>query len=167
MLAEFIRLALTNFSLSMFVLAAFFIVLHNLLARGRLSQFEIVYRWLALFPLGFTGIYAFVMHVFFPEIASASIGWAQSPFQYEAGIADLSFGTLAILSFNAGFGFRLAAVIGNVIWLLGDAFQHIYLMIMQGNYSVGNAGTWLWLSDLIMPLMMLLCINGLSKLQNK
>lgn len=167
MIGEIITLVLSNFGLAMFVMAALFIVIHNMIMRGRMSQFEIVYRWLALFPLGLGGIYTFVMHVFYPEISSAIIGWAPSPFQYEAGIADLSFGVLAVLSFNASFSFRLAAVIGNVIWLFGDSIQHIYLMFSQGNYNVGNAGSWLWLDDIILPLLMIICINGLSKLQKQ
>ena len=78
-------------------------------------------------------------------------------------MADLAFGVLAILSFNASFGFRLATVIGNVIFLMGDAGNHIYLMLAQGNFNSGNAGTWLWMDDLILPLLMLMCINGLSE----
>lgn len=160
---DYIELILTNFGLFMFVLAAVFIVLHKLIVRGRVSSDEIVYRWIALFPLGITGIYAFVMHAFYPGIADATIGWSASPFEYEVAVADLSLGLIAVLSFNASFGFRLATVMANVTFLLGAAFNHIHLMILQGNYNVGNAGSWLWLDDLIVPLILLLCINGLSR----
>lgn len=162
---DYIGLVLSNFGLAMFVLAAFFIIFHKLIVRSKVSSDEIVYRWLALFPLGMTNIYAFVMHVFYPEIADATIGWAHSPFEYEVGVADLAMGVVAVLSFNASFGFRLAAVTVNAIFLFGAAYNHIYLMIMQGNYNVGNAGSWLWLDDLILPLIMLLCINNLYKQQ--
>ena len=163
--SDYIGLILSNFGLAMFVLAAFFIVLHKLIVRSKVSSDEIVYRWLALFPLGITGIYSFVMHVFYPEIADATIGWAPSPFEYEVGVADLALGVVAVLSFNASFGFRLATVIANAIFSLAAAYNHIYLMIMQGNYNIGNAGSWLWLDDLILPLIMLLCINNLYKQQ--
>ena len=161
----YIGLVLSNFGLAMFTLAAFFIVLHKLIVRSKVSSDEIVYRWLALFPLGMTGIYAFVMHVFYPEIADATIGWVPSPFEYEVGVADLALGVVAVLSFNASFGFRLATVIANSIFLLGAAYNHIYFMIMQGNYNIGNAGSWLWLNDLILPLIMLLCIHNLYRQQ--
>lgn len=161
--ADYIQLALSNFGLTMFVLAVFFIMLHKLIVRNRLSDYEVVYRWMALFPMGLTGIYCFVIHAFYPELADANIGWPYSPFEYEVAIANLGFGVMAVLSFNTTFGFRLATVIGNVIWLMGNAVQHINLMIAQGNYNIGNAGSWLWLQDLVLPLIMLMCINGLSK----
>jgi hypothetical protein len=163
MLGDCIGWMLTNFGLFMFALAMFFIVLHKIVVRGRLSEFEIVYRWMALFPLGLTGIYTFVIHAFYPDIADASIGWAASPFEYEVAVADLALGLIAVLSFNASYGFRLATVIANSVFLLGCAFNHIYLLVMQGNFNVGNAGSWLWLDDLILPLIMLMCINGLSR----
>lgn len=160
---DYINLVLSNFGLAMFVLAVFFIVLHKLIVRGRLSSDEIVYRWMALLPLGVTMIYTFVIHAFYPELADKNIGWAASPFETEVAIADLALGVVAVLSFNASFGFRLATVLANSIFLLGCASNHIYLMIMQGNYNVGNAGSWLWLDDLILPLILLLCIIGLSR----
>ncbi len=163
MYRDYIELVLSNFGLFMFVLAVVFIILHKLIVRGRISSDEIVYRWIALFPLGVTGIYAFVVHAFYPEIADASIGWGASPFEYEVAVADLALGLIAVLSFNASFGFRLATVIANVTFLLGCAFNHIYLMLMHGNFHIGNAGSWLWLDDLILPLILLLCINGLSR----
>lgn len=162
---DYIELALSNFGLSMLVVAAFFILIHKLIVRGKVSSDEIVYRWLALFPLGFTGIYAFVIHAFYPEIADKTIGWAASPFQFEVAVADLAFGVIAVLSFNASYGFRLATVIANTIFLFGCATQHINLMLIQHNYNVGNAGSWLWFDDLILPMLMLLCINGLSRQQ--
>lgn len=163
MLADYIGLILTDFGLFMFALAVCFIVLHKFIVRAKVSDYEIVYRWLALFPLGIANIYAFVIHAFYPEIADAAIGWSHSPFEYEVAMADLAFGVLAILSFNASYGFRLAAIIGNVIFLMGDASQHVYLMLVQGNFNPGNAGSWLWLDDLILPLVMILCMMGLSE----
>lgn len=161
--ADYTKLVLSNFGLFMFALAVFFILLHRMIVGNRLSEYEIVYRWMALFPLGLTGIYCFVIHAYYPELADATIGWPASPFEYEVAIANLGFGVIAVLSFNTTFGFRLAAVIGNVIWLMGNAVQHINLMLSQGNYNIGNAGSWLWMQDLILPLIMLICIIGLSK----
>jgi hypothetical protein len=160
---DYIDLALSNFGLSMLIIATFFILLHKLIVRNRLSSEEIVYRWLALFPLGITNVYAFVVHAFYPEIADKAIGWAASPFQFEVAVADLAFGVTAILSFNASFGFRLATVIANVIFLMGCASNHINLMLVQHNYNIGNAGSWLWFDDLVLPLVMILCISGLSR----
>ncbi len=161
MSADIIALLLSNFPLSMFVLALILIAINRLVSK-KISSAEIIYRWISLFPLGFTAIYAFVMHAFYPEFTAATIGWASSPFQYEVAMADLGFGAIAILSFRANYGFRLATVIANTFWLWGDAIGHIYQMISQQNYSVGNAGSWFWM-DIIIPLLLLITMCKLKK----
>lgn len=159
--AYWIAFVLSNFDLVMFDVAVIFIILHRILVGKRVPESEIVYRWVAVFALGFTAIYAFVMHVFFAKIAATTIGWQISPFQFEVGIANLAIGVLGILSFRASYGFRLATVIGATLWLWGDAIGHLYQLIKAQNYSIGNAGTWFWM-DLIIPLILIICINKLK-----
>lgn len=159
--ANWISLILSNFAMAMFIVALFFMLINRLVTKGRVSGAEIVYRWTALFAVGATLIYAFVMHVFFQDIAAPAIGWAPSPFEYEVGIANLAFGIIAILSFNASYNFRLAVVIAITIWLWGDAIGHIYQMITQQNFSIGNAGSWFWM-DLYLPLVLILCLRKLK-----
>jgi hypothetical protein len=161
MLTEWIIWVLSNFVLAMFILAILFILLHKGIRRN-LSEAEIVYRWIALFALGFTGIYGFIMHAFYPDITAATIGWSTSPFQYEVAMANLAFGVLGILSFNASYPFRLATVIGSICWLWGDATGHFYQMVTQNNFAVGNAGSWFWM-DLFVPLILLICIVKLKQ----
>ncbi|OGT56554.1 MAG: hypothetical protein A3F14_03785 [Gammaproteobacteria bacterium RIFCSPHIGHO2_12_FULL_43_28] len=162
MLADWIQLLLTNFGCTMFFLAILFMFIHRFIVRAKVSEFEIVYRWLALFAVGFTGIYTAYFHIVMPEVAAATIGWQPSPFQFEVGIADFTIGVLAILSFNASFGFRLATVIGVTCWLWGDALGHINQMIKFGNFAPGNAGSWFWM-DVLMPLVLLICIAKLKR----
>lgn len=162
MSSEWISFALSNFGLLMLVCAIFFMLLNRILTKGRVSEYEIIYRWLALFSLGFTGIYAFYMHAFQPDIAASTIGWANSPFQYEVAMADLGFGIIGLLSFNASYSFRLATVIGNTIWLWGDASGHIFQMLQNQNFSTGNAGSWFWL-DVFIPLLLMICLSGLKR----
>ncbi len=127
----------------------------------KLGPFEVLYRWFALLPVGFTSIYAFIMHAFFPVFTAGTIGWANSPFQYEVAMADLSFGVLAILSFKASYGFRLATVIGITCWLWGDAAGHIYQINVNHNFDPGNAGSWLYM-DMFLPIILLLPIVKLK-----
>lgn len=159
-MASVISLILTNFSLAMFVLAVVLILLHMIM-RPKLSRYEIAYRWLAVFAVGFTGFYAFIMHVFFPETAAAAIGWQPSPFQFEVGIADLTVGLLGLFSFKAKYNFRLAAVFAVTFWLWGDAVGHIDQMIQNQNFAVGNAGSWFWL-DVIIPICLIVCLRHLK-----
>ena len=150
---------LTNFGLVMFILAVICILLHYLFSKNKTLS-EITFRWIALFPLGFAGIYMAVMHVFFSEIAASTIGWASSPFQFEVGMADLAIGVLGILSFNANYGFRSATTIAALIWLWGDAFGHIYQMYTHQNFAIGNAGSWFWM-DILVPLILIICIRNM------
>ena len=160
-MSMWIEYILSHFSFCMFVLAFIMICFHKII-KSNLSFSEIVYRWIALFPLGFSGIYAFIMHAFYSDIAAQTIGWTNSPFQFEVAMANLGFGVIAILSFRATYGFRLATVIGNTCWLWGDAAGHIYQMIINHNFSVGNAGSWFWM-DLILPLLLIICIINLKQ----
>jgi len=162
MLADWITWVMTNFDLAMFALAIFFIIFHWLIYRRTVPEYEIVYRWIALFAIGFTGLYAAFFHAFYPEISAANIGWPTSPFQWEVAMADLAIGVLAILSFKASFGFRLATVIGATIFLWGAAGGHIYQMIQYQNFAPGNAGTWFWM-DIILPLILIICIFQLRR----
>ena len=155
-----IALILQNFGLSLFVLAMFFVIFHRII-RKTIPFSEILYRWIALFPLGITALYAFVLHAFFPDFTAATIGWPNSPFQFEVAMANLGFGIIAILSFRADYGFRLATVIGNTCWLWGDALGHVYQIITNHNFTVGNAGSWFWL-DILVPLMLILCLINLK-----
>lgn len=156
-LEDWIKLTLANFALAMLILAVLFILVHKLISGRRLSTSEIVYRWIAFFPLGLSLIFAFVMHAFYSEQAASHIGWQTSPFQFEVAMADLALGVLGVLSFRASYGFRLATVVATAIYFWGDAIGHIYQIFEKQNYTVGNAGSWLWM-DILIPVILIICI---------
>jgi hypothetical protein len=165
MIRDWIAFGFINFAFVMFVLS----ILISLIdwpiqaIRKRASVFEVIYRWVAFFALGITGIYTFLMHAFLPDYTAASIGWQTSPFQLEVAVADLAFGILGVISARASYGFKLATVIGATVWLWGDAVGHTYQIIVHHNFSIGNAGSWFWM-DIIIPLVLIICI---LKLKNK
>jgi hypothetical protein len=129
------------------------------LRRGRPANgfAEQLLNWLLLLSLGVQGIYTFVGHVFFPTYSAELIGWEDSPFQYEVGIADLTIGVLGVLAFWGSFGFRLAAAIAGIVWYWGDAIGHVRQMVIAHNYAPGNAGPWFW-TDVIVPLLLVVCL---------
>jgi hypothetical protein len=127
---------------------------------------EQLFRWVALFGLGITGLYTFMGHVFAPEQAAAHIGWPTSPFQYEVGMADLTTGVLGLLAFRRNVGFRLATTVAAVCWLGGDAIGHVRQIIIAHNYAPGNAGPWLW-SDLLIPPIMVTTLYITTRSQHK
>jgi len=160
MLGIYTAWVMENFRLVMFLLAVVMVLSHKLFLARRLPFVEIVYRWFILLPVGITALYAFAMNAFSPEFTAAMIGWQSSPFQFDAAMANLSVGVIAILSFHASYGFRLATVLGNTIWLWGRAITQAYLMAAHYTFSLTNAGSWFWI-DVSIPLILLLCIAGL------
>ena len=161
MAVKIISWIFSNFGLFLAIVAIVFSIIHRSVNRS-LPLSEILYRWFALLPLGATAIYAAVMHGFFPDFTAATIGWANSPFQFEVAMANLGFGVIAILSVYGSFGFRLATVIGNTCWLWGDAVGHTYQMITQHNFAPGNAGSWFYM-DVFLPLILLILIIKLKR----
>ena len=113
--------------------------------------------WILLLPIGVTGLWAAVFHLFFPQIAAADIGWEVSPFQFEVGLADLAIGATACVSFWRSLDFKAAAVMASSIFLLGDAVGHVKQMIVAGNFAPGNAGVPFY-SDIAFPLLAIILL---------
>ena len=119
-------------------------------------------RYLFLFPLGLQGLWAFIGHVFFAEQAAASIGWANTPFQYEVGVANLGLGLAAIYAAFKGFEARLAVAIVGACFLIGAGVIHIVDIVGQGNLAPGNAGLIL-VTDFLTPLAILVLLAFASE----
>jgi hypothetical protein len=131
MIAETIKFALSNFTLTFFLISMLF----SAVAIVRASYF-----------------YNFVFHVFFGEMAAKFIGWADSPFQLEVGMASLGCSVVGFLAAFRSFDLRLAAILSPAIFMLGAAVGHIHQMIVANNFAPGNAGVMFW-SDIFLPLI--------------
>ncbi|HTP70520.1 MAG TPA: DUF6790 family protein [Dongiaceae bacterium] len=104
--------------------------------------------------VGLMGLFTAYFHVFEPGRASASIGWAPSPFEYEVGMADLTMGVLGVLCIVFRREFWLATAIGNAVWFLGDAVGHVREMNLHNNHAENNAGIFL-VFEFAVPILML------------
>ena len=113
---------------------------------------EDLFAYFLLFSVGASFFYNFVIHVFFGELAARYIGWEQSPFQAEVGMASLGYSLVGFLAFQGGFGLRLAAVAGPACFLLGAAAGHVYQMVAAHNFAPGNAGIIFW-TDIAIPVL--------------
>src|ERR1700684_2138317 len=91
-------------------------------SRGAIAATYLLY--LLFIYVGLMGLLTAYAHVFRPMETSASIGWSQSPYEYEVGMADLTVGVLGILSFWFRGDFWLATAVANAVWLLGDSVGH-------------------------------------------
>jgi len=146
------------FQLIFVLLAVIGASLHLVLSRRRRSSGALVAETLLLhlfvFYVGLMGVLTFVFHVFFSATASASIGWAPSPFEYEVGIADLTIGVLGFLCIWFRENFWLATAIANFVWLEGDAIGHVRQMVEHGNHAANNSGLFLFL-EILVPVVIL------------
>jgi hypothetical protein len=123
--------------------------------RGRSATIVGTYIIYLLFIyVGLMGLFTAYYHVFRPLEASASIGWATSPFEYEVGMADLTVGVLGVLCLVFRGEFWLATAIADAVWLLGDAVGHIRDMVVHNNHAEYNAGKFL-VFELAMPVLIL------------
>jgi hypothetical protein len=158
-MADFIAAAITfvlsNFPLTFLVLGLIASLIAIAWSPGPVEAATLVEKlisWHVFFAVGVSNLYNFVCHVFFGKMAAAFIGWADSPFQFEVGMASLGFAAVAFLAAFRSFDLRLAAILGPSLFLLGAAAGHIHQMATEHNFAPGNAGIIFYM-DIIIPLV--------------
>lgn len=117
MIAKAIAFFIRNLPAVLFALA----LILSALGRPRGSAANRLLAWVLLLPIGVTGLWAGIMHVFFPGIAAAYIGWQVSPFQFEVGMADFAIGVTSCLDFFGevgAFGRRASAAPQFFCWAM-------------------------------------------------
>ncbi|MGD9617819.1 MAG: DUF6790 family protein [Alphaproteobacteria bacterium] len=163
MIADSIAFLIRNLPAGLLVLA---LVLGAAGRPRRLNRASRFLGWVLLLPIGVTGLWAGIAHVFFPHVAAAHIGWETSPFQYEVGMADFAVGVTACLAFWRTWEFRAAAVCAASIFLLGDAVGHVRQMLAAGNFAPGNAGVPFYM-DIIAPLLAIALLIGARRAETR
>jgi hypothetical protein len=149
MIGEAIKLVLTN-------LPAIFFVAAFVFAYGVRNPEPVPARllaWLLLLSVGFENVWFGFFHMFFPEMASATIGWKASPFEFEIGAADFSLGVVAIVSFWRSLDFKAAVVLYVTLFYAGVTSIHIYEAVTAGNFAPNNFGVLLLLTVVKMVLL--------------
>jgi hypothetical protein len=109
-------------------------------------------RWLLL-STGIAYAWAGFFHIAFPQIAAASIGWKVSPFQFEIGVADVSIGIVAIVSFWRGLDFQAPIVGYFSLFSFGVAYGHVRQAIEAGDFSKNNFGILLVITVILAALL--------------
>ena len=147
-MADAIRLVLTNMPTVLFVAAlaiAWF--------RRNGTPSDRFLSWLLLLSVGAEMIWGGFFHVFLPQVAAAQIGWQVSPFQFEIGVADLSIGVVAVLSFWRSLSFKAAVVLYVVLFNFGVAIGHVRQAVVNADYAPDNFGLLLLLTVIKIPLL--------------
>lgn len=154
-MAAFIAFVLGNFTLTFLVIgfAVSALAIARLSApRSRAAVWDALLRWFLFFSIGVSMFYNFVAHVFFHEFAARMIGWADSPFQIEVGLASLGFAVVGFIAFRGDWQVRFAAIVGPACFLVGAGIGHIYQIVTTRNMAPGNAGVILY-TDFLVPLI--------------
>lgn len=111
------------------------------------------------------GVNGFVLgsgHLLFPDPIARSIGWQKSPFQWEVGLASISYGVLGVMAGSFGQAWWLAAILAFSVFYLGAAAGHVREMVTEKNFSPGNAG-FIFYYDIIVPIY-LICLYILNSI---
>jgi hypothetical protein len=104
--------------------------------------------------VGVNGIITGAGHMLVPAPVGASIGWPTSRFQWEVGLADLSYGVAGIMAPGFDRGFWLATIIVFSIFMVGAAVGHVRSMAAERNFAPGNAGYIFWY-DIAAPALLI------------
>lgn len=128
------------------------------------SGIEAFLSFVLFFNMGLMGIIAAYGHVFMgPEIAR-EIGWQTgSPFQFEVGMANLSYGILGVLAYWCRGRFWDAAGMGWSLLLLGCFVGHLIDYYTHGNNAPYNMGLFVWFNDLALPVLVLASLYYLNQ----
>ena len=136
-----------------------------------LEKTGIILLYLIVTCIGVQGVMAFYAHAFMADQTAELIGWKPgSPFQFEMAIANLSYGILGFLCIWFRGKFWIAVVTGNAILLWGAAYGH-FVQMAKGDHSPYNSGIFLYVGDILIPLiifiLMIYYFYSLNKLKKE
>ncbi|CRX38269.1 DUF6790 family protein [Estrella lausannensis] len=116
----------------------------------------ILLAYLIFFNIGIMGLLGFYGHAFMADEIARLIGWPTgSPFQSEIAAANLSYGVIGVIAPFMKRPFWYATIIGNAVFLIGALVVHIHQYFAFGNIDPYNIGVFVWVDDLIVPLILL------------
>ena len=110
--------------------------------------------------IAFFSFRGFIGHTFLADTIASGIGWSTgSPFQTELAFYHLGLGVAAMVSIWKRDSLWIGVVYSKAIFLFGAAGVHIWDIIVNSNFSPGNAGTILYINDLLIPIVLLLLLH--------
>jgi hypothetical protein len=110
----------------------------GLVARNKLVMAGAMIRYLMLLAVGVTGLWEFVLHVFFPVSSASVLGIASSGFQVEVALANLGLALAGIWAFKGGFDAWVAVAIMLTCFSAGSALLFLWHAIFQQVAPTGH-----------------------------
>lgn len=137
------------------------IVIFDRTAMGPVRRAEAFLIPLFLVGVGGGGVSAFIAHAFVPGLAARSIGWEPgSPFQLQAGFANLAIGLLGAVAAERRDGFREATVVAATVFGLGAAV----VPLMAGTAGIPTSTSMLQnVSHLILPALLIWFLRAVRR----
>ncbi len=127
----------------------------------KLQKEELRYYLLLFFLLicvGVQGVVTGTVQIFGAEGHCTYSGRPWSPFVWELGMMNISYGVLGLLCYWLRGSFWAATGIGYSVFLILAFFGHIYEVIIEQNYHLGSVGPQVWIDLFIaIVLMVLIC----------
>lgn len=120
--------------------------------------------WLGI-AIGLAGLVGAGFHIFDGEQIAREICFTRGDggFQFENAMGDLAIGVVGILSmFIRNPKFWLAVIIVTTIQYWGDAYGHVYQMVVNDNHCEDNTGLVLW-ADIVTPLVAILLFGLMTR----
>lgn len=152
-MGELIRLLIAGYFVTLPVLG-FLVALVLVVAGPRpitaARVYDTLLRQFLLFGIGLAYFTNFIFHSFFGDLAAELIGWTDSPFQFEVGVASLGFSLVGFYALRRDNAVRFAALLGTAAFVWGAAVGHIVQIVAAGNFAPGNAGFMLY-ADIALP----------------
>ncbi len=136
MIESAIRFILTHIPVLLFILS----FVCAALTKPAGSRAEHYLGWMLLLTVGVDGIWAGLYHLLAPQTAASFIGWKDSPFQFEIGVADFSMGIIAVAAFWRPLDFKAAMARFAALFYAGVAYGHVREVLVAGNFAPGNFG---------------------------
>ena len=120
------------------------------------KSIEVFLASILFFNVGLMGLLGAYAHVFLASETARSIGWEPgSPFQFEIGMANLSYGVLGVLSYWIRGRFWDACIIGWSVLFFGCFIGHVINYYNYNNTAPYNIGPYIWFYDLFLPLLVI------------
>lgn len=98
-----------------------------------------------LFCVGVQGLVTGAVQIFGSEVHCSYQGRPWSPFVWELGMMNLSYGILGVMCYWLRGSFWAATGIGYSTFLLLAFCGHIYEVITKQNYHIGSIGPQVWI----------------------
>jgi len=109
--------------------------------------------------IAFFSFRGFIGHTFLADVVASGIGWPTgSLFQTELAFYHLGLGVAAMVAIWKRDSLWIGLVYSKAIFLFGAAGVHIWDIVVNSNFSPGNAGTVLYINDLLIPIVLLLLL---------